>query len=295
MAENCRSNWKIKIPFFRRPTAAIVYRHALREDICAQGADTQLSVKGLELSVVNMGDRAWAKFQAKMKQKRVQKKTKADAGGGGGIIHQRGALTVQRLSSEVSGKVQKFSRIGAREFVPFTDYDDITLPNIKLACEKHFSTTVGKSVMCDVLAAEQGPSCSTLEQIPDLRLIHIRFIPCQEHEQDHVENDSGKLMFLTPDIRKKKRTVSSVPVASISFESDATSPWSPKRIKVYPKSLSVSDMLKLGKVIKRKATTLIELRSFELDPMRWSLTATTVEFNIEKDPFGMGGFRKAYR
>ena len=66
-----------------------------------------------------MGYRAWAKFQAQMKQERVQKKTKADAGGGGGIIHQRGALTVQRLSSEVSGKAQKFSRIGAREFVPF--------------------------------------------------------------------------------------------------------------------------------------------------------------------------------
>ena len=53
------------------------------------------------------GDRAWAKFQAQMKQERVQKKTKADVGGGGGIIHQRGALTVQLLSSEVSGKAQK--------------------------------------------------------------------------------------------------------------------------------------------------------------------------------------------
>ena len=68
-----------------------------------------------------------------------------------------------------------------------------------------------------------------------------------------------------------------------------------QRIKVYPKSLSVSDMMKPGKIIKTKAITLIELRSFDLDPVGWSLTATTVEFNIEKDPFRKGGFREAYR
>ena len=60
--------------------------------------------------------------------------------------------------------------------MPFVEYEDLTLANIKLACEKYFSNTVAKSVVCDVLASEQGPSCSTLEQVPDLRLIHIRFI-----------------------------------------------------------------------------------------------------------------------
>eukprot|EP00794_Sanderia_malayensis_P004140 gene4140-4693_t len=29
---------------------------------------------------------------------------------------------------------------------------------------------------CDVLADERGPSCKSFEQIPDLKLIHIRFI-----------------------------------------------------------------------------------------------------------------------
>ena len=102
-------------------------------------------------------------------------------------------------------------------------------------------------------------------------------------------------MFLTPNTRRKERAVLSVPIASTSPEKDSTSAGSPKRIKVYPKSLSVSDMMKLGKIIKTKATTLIELRSFDLDPVGWSLTATTVEFNIEKDPFRKGEFREAYR
>ena len=137
-------------------------------------------------------------FQAQIKQKQVQKKTKADTGFGAGVILQCGELTVQGLSSEVSGKAQKFSRIGARGFVPFADYEDITLPNIKLACEKHFLPTVGKSVMCDVLAGEQGPSCSTLEQIPDLKLNHIGFI--ERQEQDHESN-----IFPSPDEPPKRK------------------------------------------------------------------------------------------
>ena len=102
-------------------------------------------------------------------------------------------------------------------------------------------------------------------------------------------------MFLTPNTRRKERAVLSVLVASTSPEKDSTSAWSSQRIKAYPKSLSVSDMMKLGKILKTKATTLIELRSFDLDLVGWSLTATTVEFNIEKEPFGKGRFRDAYR
>ena len=66
-------------------------------------------------------------------------------------------------------------------------------------------------------------------------------------------------------------------------------------MKTFPKSLSVSDMMKLGKVVKKKASTAITLRSFDLDGMGWSSAATTVELVIEKEPFGEGGFRKAYR
>lgn len=102
-------------------------------------------------------------------------------------------------------------------------------------------------------------------------------------------------MFLTPNTLRKERAVLSVPITSTSPEKDSTSALSPKRIKVYPKSLSVSDIMKPAKIIKTKAITLIELRSFDLDPVGWSLTATTVEFNIEKDPFRKGGFREAYR
>ena len=31
-------------------------------------------------------------------------------------------------------------------------------------------------MVCDVLAGKQGPSCTSLERIPDLKVVHVRFI-----------------------------------------------------------------------------------------------------------------------
>ena len=109
-----------------------------------------------------------------------------------------------------------------------------------MACQKHFLPRVGKNLVCDVLAGEQGPSCSMVEQIPDLKLVHVRFIK-------------------------------------------------------FPKSLSVSDMMRLRKVIKKTVNVAIEMRSFHIDGLGWSANPITAEFVIEKQPFGEGGFQQAYR
>ena len=36
---------------------------------------------------------------------------------------------VQRLSAEVSGKAQKYSQVGAREFMSFEDFDNLSRSN----------------------------------------------------------------------------------------------------------------------------------------------------------------------
>ena len=79
------------------------------------------------------------------------------------------------MSSDVSGKAQKFSRIGPREFVLYP-YGDLTIKGIKTACEAHFLSQLKMHAEFDVLAREQGPSCSSLDQILNLKLIHIRFV-----------------------------------------------------------------------------------------------------------------------
>ena len=70
-------------------------------------------------------------------------------------ILQKEEIIIQRLSTEVSGKAQKYSRIGPREFVPY-EYDEVTLDNIKHACIRHFAPIAGECMICDVLAGEQG-------------------------------------------------------------------------------------------------------------------------------------------
>ena len=63
-------------------------------------------------------------------------------------------LVVQRQSSEVSDKVQKYTRVGPREFSQY-DEKELSIEGIKAACEKHFSSSLErKGLTCDVLAGE---------------------------------------------------------------------------------------------------------------------------------------------
>ena len=126
-----------------------------------------------------MADRrkkSWGTFKNEMKAKRCK------TGDGGakknekGNILERQELVVQRLSSEVSGKAQKYTRVGPREFVQF-DEEELSIEGIKAACEKHLSPlSERKGLSCDVLAGEQGSSCQSMKHIPDLKVIHVRFI-----------------------------------------------------------------------------------------------------------------------
>ena len=176
---------------------------------------------------------AWKKFEMQMKEKRNKDNKKKSSAG---RVLQLEELTVHRLSAEVTGKAQKFSRIGPREFVSFAGYDDLTLKNIKLACQKHFLPRVGKNLVCDVLAGEQGPSCSTVEQIPDLKLVHVRFInvPDEESEEDtlQLDDDLAVSNFLVP---SRKRPATSAPMSPSRSKRAAPSVSSASR--TFPKSL----------------------------------------------------------
>ena len=114
----------------------------------------------------------WRNFKAKMKTKRIDK-DKGKKNTVSAFNDENDTLVVQRLSAEVSGKAQKYSRVGAREFVSY-EYEEFTVENIRRACEKHFA--VDQSISCYILAGEQGPSCNTVKQIPDSRVIHVRFV-----------------------------------------------------------------------------------------------------------------------
>ena len=71
-----------------------------------------------------MADAAWKKLKDKVTAKRGKKR---DAGDTTHKLLKGKELTVQRLS--LSGKAQKYARIGPRQFVPFTE-DELTIENV---------------------------------------------------------------------------------------------------------------------------------------------------------------------
>ena len=40
---------------------------------------------------------------------------------------------------------------------------------------------------CDVVAGEQGPSCRSFKQVPDAKVIHVRFIQRPNVELEAIE------------------------------------------------------------------------------------------------------------
>ena len=159
-----------------------------------------------------MADRrkkSWGTFKNEMKAKR--RKT----GDGGakknekGNILERQELVVQRLSSEVSGEAQKYTRVRPREFVQY-DEEELSIEGIKAACEKHFSSSLErKRLFCDVLAGEQGPSCHSMKHIPDLKVIHVRSI-------------------------KSSSTPAHLQLQTLPFEGEETRRYSPSRMNKHP-------------------------------------------------------------
>ena len=63
-----------------------------------------------------------------------------------------GELVIQHSSEEVTGKVQKYAKMGARHFVPHS-CGQFTIENFKEVCIRHFTHQfqLGKNVVCDVL------------------------------------------------------------------------------------------------------------------------------------------------
>lgn len=65
--------------------------------------------------------------------------------------------------------------------------------------------------------------------------------------------------------------------------------------KVYPKSLSAVDLLRLGKVINKSTSTVIEIHRFDIEHMEWCSMPAEVEFIIQDKSFAHGGFREAFK
>ena len=57
------------------------------------------------------------------------------------------------MSSVASGLLKKYEPLDTRDFVPFEDYDELSIDNIKDACERFYNAPQNT---CDILASDRG-------------------------------------------------------------------------------------------------------------------------------------------
>ena len=147
------------------------------------------------------------------------------------------------------------------------------LENIKKVCTQHFK----EKRNCDVLAPEEGPSCTRLDQLPSFNLIFIRFTTPASIKN---KNSASESWTLPPPMKKGK-----------SFENKAT-----EKKSFIPKSLSVINMVKLGKLVRNKerSSAKVLIEKLNMENNEWSISEEAI-FETEDKAFAKDGFRMAYK
>ena len=132
------------------------------------------------------------------------------------------------------------------------DDEELTIEKIKDACLKHFARQTGSNVVCDVLAGEKGLSCSHIKQVPDLKLIYVRFISGRSCARASRSNTISVIQML-----KLGKVVESPEVVNL-FQFDMNRmTWSTIR---KPVEFNISKNL-LGEGAFRRAYTYMSFRS----------------------------------
>ena len=186
------------------------------------------------------GKERWEDFVARVGMKRSGA---GEGKKGAGAKAVPNDILVQRMSSTASGRLKKFEPLDTRDFFPFGDYDDLTIANIKEACEKCYQAPEGS---CDILASDRGPSCTKLEQIKGKKVYFIRFLPPKSTD---VAPKLGQQLF--EDSLAPAKVTMSVP-SPIKTSGKLPALHS----MVFPKSVTITDLLKAGKLVKPPATNI---------------------------------------
>ena len=226
------------------------------------------------------------------KIKRENKRKESQKGGQSGRKIQRDCTKV------VIGSVRKSTNICLSWTVGVDTNKELSIDDIKVACKLHFTDRVGSNMECDILAGEQGPPCNTVNQIPNLKFIRVRFVgkrnesPTSSGTALHdIDSHCTKLnhQSISSDGFSRAKSVF-IPCKRKHEQPKASASSSPVK---YPQSMSLSKVIKLGKLNVGKPTTVSVLYMFDVGSVVWSKVPTVVEFLEEKKPIGTGAFRNA--
>ena len=204
-------------------------------------------------------------------------------------------LTVQRMSSEPLERLKKYEPLETREFVDFTDYDNVTIENVKDACEKHYNAPAGS---CDVLLGDKGPSCYLTEQIAGKKIFYVRFINPGVNSKTAVCHTAANTNNIN-----KRGIVTARPKANVvnrsqqnRFSAPTSSILPPVPSSIIAKSVSVADLLMARKLVKPPNLLSLDLvlETYDCHGKFWK-KSSVLPFSMEKEKFAEGSFRDAFK
>lgn len=229
--------------------------------------------------------RTWEDFQKIVKEKRSGK-TKSKG-------PRPSSIMIQRMSS-TPNRSKKYEPLDTRDFVDFSDYDELNIDNIRDACEKFYDMPQGS---CDILLSDRGPSCFLTEQISGKKFYYVRFTA----KQSAVEKPSrAKKVKGSWEKGVKNEGVpgssshGNAMVSSITYgKNDISLPAVPPT--AFPQSISVAALLQARKLVNPPNVTRVklELESYIVAEKKWA-KAMKVELLKENTSFAEGGFRNAF-
>ena len=183
---------------------------------------------------------SWEEFEKRVGNKRKNAKKP-------GVGKVPSDILVQRMSSTASGRLKKYEPFDTRAFVPFKDYEELILENIKEACERFYNAAAGS---CDLLASDRGPSCSKFEQIKGHKVFFIRFLEPKEN---------ADRTFRAPEVSfEHKLSRPKFLPATPSWVKLVTTPT------VLPKSVSIARIFRAGTLVKPLKTTTLQLEHIDV-------------------------------
>ena len=203
----------------------------------------------------------------------------------------------------------KYQKVGPQEFVDF-EYEEVSIENIKLACRKHLNSTLPAGMVCDILASQNGPSCTKLSHLSNFKTVYVRFIKGRAYDSvfklpstnySVASKSIDSRILLRPPFHSMKLIPPSLACSSTSHQHKQPDRKSypekdTKSTRVYAKSISVSTMLRLGKLVSNveKLPELVEVSEFNIHNMTWS-APKNLSFIIEDNPYAEGGFRHVFK
>ena len=135
---------------------------------------------------------------------------------------------------------------------------------------------------------ERGPSVKDISQLVNLKkIVHVRFIDFFSEDSKMMIDDDSVDTRYSPLFVESREDINQSS-SSLNMSEKA------KETKTLPASVPLSEMFKLGKLIKTKKELLeVNVEEFLISTKEWG-TPLNIQFHVSKEVLGSGSFRDAF-